>query len=154
MRRFAVATAVALALFVFAAVPALAAPGHTVTMTQHQHGSWVETDTNPVTGHSIDVTFDGNSVEHITYFPAGDEVWATFTETGRISFVDNGVTYSGRATAWGNFNLNERNSNETFTLTIHAMGSDGTSVWGHETAHITYNGNGVVTVSFDKLSFN
>jgi hypothetical protein len=70
--------------------------------------------------------------------------------------VDNGVTYSGRATAWGNFNLNERNSNTTFTLTIHAIGTDGTSVWGvwgHEVTHMTYNGNGVVTVSFDKMSF-
>jgi hypothetical protein len=67
-------------------------------------------------------------------------------ESGSIWFVDNGVTFSGRATAWGNFNLNQRNSNQTFTLSVHAMGSDGPSVWGHETARLTHNGNGVVTV--------
>ncbi len=154
MRKFALTSAFALALFLVVAVPAVAAPGHTVTMTEHQHGSWVETDTNPVTRDSIDVHFDGNSVSHMTYFPAGDEVWATFTETGRIWFVDKGVTYSGHATAWGNFNMNQRNANQTFTLTIHAIGTDGTSVWAHETSHITYNGNGVVTVSFDKLRLN
>jgi hypothetical protein len=152
MRRFAATAAFALALFLFAAVPAMAAPGHTITSTEHQHGSWVEYgDTNPVTGDTIDVHFDGNSVQHMTYFPAGDEVWATFTETGSIWFVDNGVTYSGHATVWGNFNLNQRNSNQTFTLTVHAIGTDGTSVWVHETSHITYNGNGVITVAFDKL---
>jgi hypothetical protein len=154
MHKFAVAMVVALALFVFAAVPALAAPGLTVTTTQHQHGSWVETDTNPVTRNSIDVHFDGNSVEHVTYFTTSDEVRDTFGETGSIWFVDNGVTYSGRATTHGTFMLNQRNAHETFTLTVHAMGSDGTSVWGHETAHFTYNGNGVVTVSFDRLSFD
>ena len=102
------------------AVPALAASGHTVTSTEHQHGSWVEPDINP------------------------DSVW----------FVDGHVTYSGHATVRGNFNLNERNSNQTFTQTIHLTGSDGSSLSLHETSHITYNGNGIITVSFDKLSIS
>lgn len=156
MRRLALAALGALALLLVVAVPAMAAGGtHTVTMTEHQHGTFTETDaTNPATGHPVVVTFTGNSVEHITYFPAGDEVWATFTETGFVSFVDDGVTYSGHATAWGNFNLNERNSNSTFTLTVHVVGTDGTIVWAHQVTHITYNGNGDITVSFDKLSLS
>lgn len=86
----------------------------------------------------------------MTYFPASDEVWSTFTETGSVQATDNGVTYTGRATAWGNFNLNERNMNDTFTLTIHAQGSDGSVIIGHEVTHETYNGNGDLITTFDK----
>jgi len=63
-------------------------------------------------------TFDGNSVEHVTYFPAGDEVWSTFTETGKVTVHVGRVTYTGHVTAWGNFNMNEKNSNTTFTVSI------------------------------------
>ena len=136
------------------AVPALAASGHTVTSTEHQHGSWVEPDINPVTGHTVNIQFTGHMVQHVTYFPAGDKVWATFTQTASVWFVDGHVTYSGHATVWGNFNLNERNSNQTFTQTIHLTGSDGSSLSPYETSHITYNGNGIITVSFDKLSIS
>jgi len=151
MHKLASATLLALALFLFAAVPALAAAGVPVTTTQHQH-YWVVTGTtNPVTGDSVDVTFDGNAVEHLTYFPATDKESYTITETGSIQFLDNGVEYSGRATFHSTYKISPY---QTITLSIHALGTDGTSVWGHETAHITYNGNGLLTVSFDKLSFD
>ena len=94
------------------------------------------------------------SVLSVTFFPDGDEVWATFTETGAISGTDDGTgaTYSGHATAWGNFNLNERNTNSAFTLMIHATGSDGSSITAHETTMFGVNANGQVTVNFDKAS--
>jgi hypothetical protein len=86
-----------------------------------------------------------------TFFPAGDEVWATFTETGKITLADsNGVTYTGHLTLWGNFNLNERNSNNTFTLTVMLAGSDGSTITAHEVQHFALNANGVVTVNFDR----
>src|SRR6478735_4480086 len=73
------------------AVPALAAAGgtgHTVTQTVHQHGTWTETGDNDFcTGELISPTITGNSVEHVTYFPAGDEAWGTFTTEGVGSFV-------------------------------------------------------------------
>src|SRR5262249_30428145 len=98
--------------------------------------------------------FTGNLVDHVTFFTNSDEMWATFTETGKISGTDDGtgVSYSGHATAWGNFNMNERNGNSAFTFTIHAPGSDGSSITGHETTVFTTNANGVVTVNFDNLS--
>lgn len=140
-----------------AGAPALAAAGgtgHTVTMTEHQHGTFTDDEaTNPCTGAPGVATFVGNAVEHVTFFPAGDEVWATFTETGKVTVVWDGVSYSGHATAWGNFNLNERNTNSTFTLTVRVTAADGTSVLGHETTHFGTNANGVVTAEFDKLSF-
>lgn len=152
MHKLAVATLVALALVALGAVPALAASGPVETTTQHQHGTWVETAINPVTGHLVDVTFDGNAYEHVTYFSGTDQGMTAFGETATISFVDNGVTYFGRATVSFAGKLIQRNAVETYTLIVRAMGSDGTSVWVHQTTHITYNGNGVVTVSFDKLS--
>jgi hypothetical protein len=155
MNKLAAATVLALALFVFAAVPALAASGPVETTTQHQYGTWSEPAVNPVTGHTVNVSFDGHAVEHLTFFPASDVGTETWGESASVSFVDNGVTYSGRATSHGSSTINRRGAGDfTLTLTVHAMGSDGTSVWGHQTTHFTYNANGIVTASFDKLSFD
>ncbi len=137
--------------------PALAdagGTGHTVTMTENQHGTFTDDQaTNPCTGAPGVATFDGNSVDHVTYFPASDEVWATFTETGKVSGTWSGVTYTGHATAWGNFNMNEQNSNSTFTLSIRVFAPDGSSIVGHEVTHFGLNANGVVTAAFDKPSW-
>src|SRR5947208_14497411 len=128
--------------------------GQTVTMAEHQHGTFTEDQaTNPCAGAPGVAVFDGNSVDHVTFFPDGDEVWATFTETGSVTVVWSGVTYSGHATAWGNFNLNEKNSNTTFTLTIRVSAADGSSVVGHEVTHFALNANGEIMVDFDKPSF-
>ncbi len=137
-----------------AALAATGGSGHTVTMTELQHGTFEEPEaTNPCTGAAGVAIFDGNAVEHVTYFPGSDEVWATFTETGKVTVTWSGVTYTGHATAWGNFNLNERNSNTTFTLTIRVFAPDGSSVVGHEVTHFALNANGVITVNFDKPSW-
>jgi hypothetical protein len=152
-----VATCALLAATFGAATPALAAAGgtgHTVTMTEHQHGTFTDDGaTNPCTGAPGVATFDGNAVDHVTFFPAGDEVWATFTETGKVMVTWSGVTYTGHATAWGNFNMNEKNANSTFTLTIRVYAPDGSSVLGHEVTHFALNAAGVITANFDKVSF-
>jgi hypothetical protein len=148
---------VAAAAFGLVAGPAFAAAGgtgHTVTMTENQHGTFEDDQaTNPCTGAPGVAIFDGNAVEHVTYFPDGDEVWATFTETGKVTVTWDGVTYTGHATAWGNFNMNEKNSNTTFTLSIRVFAPDGSSVVGHDVAHFALNANGVITVNFDKMTF-
>lgn len=157
--RWLAAGVVAVATIAMAGGPALAdagGTGHTVTMTQNQHGTFTDTGaTNPCTGVPGVATFDGNLVAHETYFPDGGEVWFTFTETGKVNVTwDDGVTYySGHATAWGNFNLNEKNQNASFTLNIRVFAPDGSSVVGHEVSHFTLTAGGVVTVNFDKLSF-
>jgi hypothetical protein len=100
--------------------------------------------------------FTGNLVNHVTFFTNSDELWATFTETGSVQATDDGtgVTYSGHATAWGNFNMNEKNSNSAFTLTIHLSGSDGSSITAHETTVFSTDANGDVTVNFDKFNLS
>src|SRR5258707_14999864 len=111
--------AVSVGLVAGPAFAAAGGTGHTVTMTEHQHGTFEDDGaTSPCTGAPGVAIFDGNAVEHVTFFPASDEVWATFTETGKVTVTWDGVTYTGHATAWGNFNLNEKNSNTTLTLSI------------------------------------
>jgi hypothetical protein len=150
-----VVTAVGLGVFLVPAATWAAAggTGHTVTMTEITHGSFDAglEGPNPCSGADI-VSADasGTVVNHVTFFPAGDEVWATFTETGQITIVDsNDVTYTGHLTVWGNFNLNEKNTNNSFTLTVVLKGSDGSSITAHEVQHFALNANGVVTDDFD-----
>jgi hypothetical protein len=138
-----------------AAVPAYAAPGgtgHTVTSTDNFHGTTSFQDFNPCTGNLLNINTTSNIVEHITFFPDGDEVWATFTEEDKVVATDpvTGVVYTGHATFWGNFNVNERNSNSTFTGSITLRGSDGSVVMYREVDHFTLAANGQVTVSFEK----
>jgi hypothetical protein len=133
--------------------------GKTVTDTENVHGVFNDPEaTNPCTGNTFNqgqgAQFTGNLVNHVTFFTNSDEFWATFTETGKIVATDDGtgVTYTGHATAWGNFNMNERNSNSAFTLTIHLTGTDGSTITAHETTVFVLNANGTITVNFDKLS--
>jgi hypothetical protein len=160
MKRLLTLLALAAAALALAAT-ASAADHTTVTETEHIHGAFTEPefDVNPCTGAAItSFDADGNVVAHVTYFLEDGhptEVWATFTETGKLTLTDaNNVIYTGHFTAWGNFNLNERNTNNTFTLTFRASGSDGSSLIVHETAHFAMNANGQVTVSFDRLSLD
>jgi ABC-type oligopeptide transport system substrate-binding subunit len=131
--------------------------GQTITETNNVHGVFFEPNaTNPCNGDTFDggqgVQFTGNLVNHITAFTNSDEAWFTFTETGKVVGTDDGtgVTYTGKATAWGNGNFNERNQNSEFTLTIHLTGSDGSSITLHETTVFVNNGNGDITVNIDK----
>jgi hypothetical protein len=133
--------------------------GQTVTETDNVHGDFYEPNaTNPCTGDTFNggqgALFTGNLLNHVTFFTNSDEAWGTFTETGKVVATDDGtgVTYSGHATAWGNFNLNKRNQNSEFTLTIQLAGSDGSSITVHETTVFVLNANGTVTVNFDKMS--
>jgi hypothetical protein len=148
------AAAVAVGLVAAPAFAAAGGTGHTVTMTEQQHGTFEDDGaTNPCTGAPGVAIFDGNAVEHVTFFPASDEVWATFTETGKVTATFDGVTYTGHATVWGNFNMNEQNSNTTATLSVRVFAADGSSIVGHDVTHFALNANGEITVSFDKMSF-
>jgi hypothetical protein len=160
MKRLLTLVALAGAALALAAT-AFAADHATVTETENIHGAFTapEFDVNPCTGAAItSFEADGNVVAHVTYFLEDGEPtegWATFTETGKVTLTDtNDATYTGHFTVWGNFNLNERNTNNTVTHTFMASGSDGSSLIAHETAHFATNANGQVTVSFDRLSLD
>jgi len=131
---------------------AVAASGHTVTQTQTSHFTQAYPDTQPCNDDPVWFTTTSNSVNHVTYFPGGDEAWGTFTETDKIVATDltNGVVYSGHSTFWGNFNINNKNSNDTFTGSIHVRGTDGSYITYHEVAHETFDQNGDPVVQFDR----
>ena len=141
----ALATA-GLAVAGLGAAPALADSGHTVSMTTVQHGTFTIPDaTDFCTGEAIVPTITGTDLFHVTYFPAGDEAWGTFTTTGTGSFVQpsTGLTFSGRVTVWGNFNVNNQNSNNTFTATFRLTAVDSSGVThtesGHVVEHVAFN---------------
>jgi hypothetical protein len=135
-----------LALAALGAAPATADPGHTVSTTTTEHGTFAVGDaTDFCTNEPVAPTITGNEVFHVTYFPGGDEVWGTFTTEGTASFLQpsTGLTFSGRITVWGNFNVNERNSNNTFTATFSLTAVDSSGVThtesGHLVQHIGFN---------------
>ncbi|MFN2560390.1 MAG: hypothetical protein ABR571_03705 [Jatrophihabitans sp.] len=153
-----VAVAAVIALPMSSALAAAGGTGHTVTQTDTQHGTWLEPgDTDFCTGETIAVTITGNAVQHVTFFPGGDEVWGTFTETGTAQAVlKSGLSYSGHITIWGNININKQNQNNTFTdsFRLSATGPDGVvhTEIGHEVAHMAWNAvSDQPVVSFDKM---
>jgi hypothetical protein len=146
MKRSFVSLAV-LVLTLALASPA-AARATSYTQTVHDVTEVLVGMTIPCTGEPATITITYNGVFHINSLPGG-EYWTTFTQTGTFTAVpldSTQPTLTGRFTIWGNFNLNERNQNTTFTFTVRA--SDG-SVF-HDTAHFTMNANGEITTSFDK----
>jgi len=158
----ALALAAMLAMLTAGGTLAASPNGQTVTVTDHAHGVFDDPQaTNPCNGDAFvapdggaGVQVSGNLVSHVTFFTNSDEFWATFTETGKIVGTDvgTGVTYTGHATVWGNFNQNERNANTAFTLTLRLTGDDGSFLTAHQTTVIVVNANGTVTANFDKLS--
>lgn len=149
-----VATGAALAALALAGVASAAGGTHTQSFTDNVHGAQTSTELNPCTGDTVDISATSNIVNHVTFFPAGDEVWFTFTEEDKATAVDEGtgVVYSGHDTVWGNLNVNELNQNATFTNMLHVTGSDGSTILYHEVTHFTMLPNGDIAVSFDNPS--
>lgn len=111
-------------------------------------------DVNPCTGEPGTLTITYNEVEHESPDNNGGD-HATFTQTGTFTFVQDsdGVTFTGHFTVWGGFNSNSGGTNaDTFTLTVHGTGSDGSTINAHEVSHTTSNPADLITSEFDNLS--
>jgi len=135
------------------AAPAFADPP--VTETTHQKGL-VETfvDVIPTCeedGPPYTITTTSNLVMHETIFDDG-RIHATFTQTGTFVAVpleDPSLpSYTGKFTIWGGFNQNGKTVNGTFTFTVHATGSDGSTVKTHLTEHFNERPDGTVNEFF------
>src|SRR5512135_2381802 len=149
---------VLVALLVLPASGALAAGNGAQSFTQTFHNA---TDTfqqlipcigPDAAGANGTITITYNGVMHFTVNEAGD-FWGTGTETGTAVAVPDDPslpTYTGHFTTWFGVSENNRNYVESQTFTVHATGTDGSSITFHETMHLTYNGNGELVVSFDK----
>jgi hypothetical protein len=126
--------------------------GNTVTTTQNFHGVVTFPSVNPCTGNPSVVTATSNVVTHETFFPATGEDHVTFTNEFSFTVVEATATATGHFTTHSNFNMNQQNSNSSFTSSEHATSSDGSTVTAHEVAHFTLNPDGTLTVSFDRPS--
>jgi hypothetical protein len=126
--------------------------GHTETATHNVHGTTSFQEVNPCTFGPLDVEATFNIVQHVTYFPESDEAWATSTEEESVVATDltTGVVYTGHATFWGNYIMNDQISTSTFTASLAVTGSDGSVITYGEVNHFTLAANGEVTVSFEK----
>jgi hypothetical protein len=140
-------------IMALAAPPASAAGAGAVSFTQTVHNvTETGTDVNPCTGAPGTLTLTYNAIFHITTLANGT-YWATFTQTGTFSFVpfdSSQPSFTGHFTVWDGDNWNNRNTTETFTLSITGTGSDGSKLRAHETEHLSVSATGI-TISFDKF---
>src|SRR5262245_14808188 len=160
LRRFIGGASLVAVLGMITATAALADAGGqgTVTVTQHDHNVVLFSDhvTNPCTGQPGTVTaIAANEVFHVTFFTNGDEFWVTGTDEGTATFTPDdpsGVSASGHFAAWFGESLNEKNDVQHDTFNLQLRTSDGRTIVVHETAHLSTNAAGVVTVNFDKMT--
>jgi len=126
------------------------------THTQHVHGvDQLDPDFggNPCTGDPLTGMQRENLVDH--ELVKGDDIQGTFTEEAWVNLVDTSatgavVTYTGHYTVWGDFHLNQRSQTSTFTFSSDFVGSDGSTITGHEVTQFVMRADGTVQVSFDK----
>lgn len=156
---------VALAATLIVSAPsAFAAGAGTVTFTQTFHNAVQVMNpgppdfaANPCTGDPGTLTLTYNGVFHVTEQTSGQGAgtsWATGTQTGDLLFVptDPGLpSYTGHFTAWFGDENNLQNGVEHSTLTVHATGSDGSTLTFHDTSHLSISASGIA-LSFDKPS--
>jgi hypothetical protein len=142
----------------YAGVALAAAGGRgTVTETQHEHNVVLFSmpTANPCTGEPGTLTaLATNEVFHVTFFENGDEFWATGTGEGTATFTPEdpkGVSATGHFAAWFGQSSNNKNEVEHSTNTFNLIGSDGSHVVVHASSHLSTNGSGKVTVSFEKM---
>jgi hypothetical protein len=110
-----------------------------------------------------------NATQHDVSNKNGD--WETFTQTGTFETGDQAINvvrdgednvisydlvpadvhYSGHFTIWGNFNLNPKEWNSTFTFSGHGTGTDGSSLQWNQLFHINMTGD-ITRSVFDKSS--
>jgi hypothetical protein len=127
----------------------------TVTETQHEHNVvlFSHAAKNPCTGEPGTITaIATNAVFHVTFFENGDEGWMTGTDEGTVSLTPEaagGVSASGHFMMWFGGAINNKNEVEHSTSNFNLTGSDGSHIVVHGSSHLSTNGSGVVTVSFE-----
>jgi hypothetical protein len=106
----------------------------------------------PVTSHrGLSPGLNQPADSHTTTFDDG-RIHATFTQTGTFVAVpleDPSLpSFTGHFTIWGGFNQNGKTVNGTFTFTVQATGSDGSTERIHITDHFNVRPDGAVNEFF------
>ena len=111
-------------------------------------------DVNPCSRATGTLTQTYSGVFHSTELPNGTS-WFTGTLHGTFSFVPDDSTqpsYAGKFTTWFGDENNLRNEVEHETFRVRLLGTDGSVVMAHETAHMGTSASGL-SFSFDKARF-
>jgi hypothetical protein len=153
MRHWTLASLTAVLVLLLTASGVLAGGNGAQINTMHiQDVTETEADINPCTGDPGIVTSTFSGVVHITLLPNGT-YHLTGTIRGTFEFVPDDPalpTYTGRFVTWFGENSNNQNFAGTFTFTVHGIGSDGSQLKAHQTAHFSVSATGAV-VEFDKV---
>src|SRR5262245_20199795 len=140
------------ATFLLLGLLLVGAPSVFADTTHEKNGTQTFVDVLPCAGPGLfTITLTYNAVEHEST-AANGSTHETFTMTGTFTAVPmsgTGPSYSGHFTVWDGDNGNAQNVTFTTTFTIHAVGSDGSRISCHETAHFSVSASGLV-VAFDK----
>ena len=147
MRHWTFAPVVAVLLVLLTASSALAGGNGATSFTETEHGAVEEfVDVVPCQEDlgQFNLTLTYNGVFHQTIGPKSAHF--TFTQTGTFVAVStgDGPTFTGHFTIWGGFNENNRNTNGTFTFSLHGTSSDGTKVKFNGVEHFSVSATGVV----------
>ena len=144
-------------LAAFAGSVFMSAPAFARATTDTIHVSNVtdsNPDRNPCSGATGTVSMTYSGVFHSTVLPNGTS-WFTGTLHGTFSFVPDDSTqpsYAGKFTTWFGDENNLRNEVEHETFRGKLLGTDGSTLMVHETAHMGTSASGM-SFSFDKLRF-
>src|SRR5437879_2203719 len=145
------------ALMVMSSAAAAATITRTMHFTQNPQPDIIPVSCSPA-GNAISINSTGNGVLHLTVNNAGD-FWVTGTFEGNgtvttgnsldgVTFTPAGPVYSGHSVEW--FGVEENNKNLVNHATFNFNGNDtvtGAPIGIHAAFQITFNANGVVTVS-------
>src|SRR5438094_809374 len=144
------------AAFAGGVVGAIPASARATTETVHvTNVTESDPDTNPCSGASGVFATTYSGVFHSTVLPNGTS-WFTGTLHGTASFVPGDATqpsYTGKFTTWFGDENNLRNEVEHETFRVKLLGTDGSVLMAHETAHMGTSASGL-TFSFDKIRFS
>ena len=146
-----------LALAAFAGSPLTASPAEARATTETIHVTNVtesNADVNPCSGATGTLTQTYSGVFHSTELPNGTS-WFTGTLHGTFSFVPDDSTqpsYAGKFTTWFGDENNLRNEVENETFRVRLLGTDGSVLMAHDTAHMGTSASGL-SFSFDKMRF-
>ena len=90
---------------------------------------------------------DGDNRNEAVFGTSDGRVHATFTQVGTFVAVPLDPTlpsFTGHFSNWGNFNLNGKTVNGTFTFNVHGTGDDGSTFSFHENDHFNAPPDGTV----------
>ena len=110
-------------------------------------------DGSVIPGGTVTATYNG-VIHFNTDSNGGLHFTSTMTASFTLTATTNGIDYSGHFTTWDGGTVHVTSTGATefgFTLSVHATGTDGSTLRFHQDAQFTVNAGGTVTVNIMNL---